>query len=64
MDEMANDDFSETIALLDNSDEETERKHGGLLPGRAPNLDRGREDAAQRLHDDYFSATLSQRVQV
>lgn len=42
--------------LEDSSDDEPLGRHGGSQPGKRPNIERGREDAAQRLYRDYFCA--------
>lgn len=58
LDEVNDDGFEETTAFLleSSSDEEKAvRKHGGSVPGKAPNIGRGRIDGAQRLFDDYFA---------
>lgn len=41
--------------LLFDSDDEEKPKRGGSVPGRAPNIDRNREEGAKRLYNDYFS---------
>ena len=32
------------------------RKGGGSVPGKKPNIDRGMQDGARQLFNDYFSA--------
>lgn len=50
-----NSDFTDITALLYGSgDQENEERVEGSCPCRMPNIDQNREEAAQRLHDDYF----------
>ena len=53
---MEDDDlFHATALLLESSgDEEGARQHGGSVLGKAPNLERGRVEAATKLYADYF----------
>ena len=45
-----------TLSLLEDSDDEKNPgKHGGSLPGRSGNIERGRVEASKRLFQDYFS---------
>ena len=55
--EMGNDEhIGDAVYFLDSSDDESECKIVGPVPGRAANIERGREQAAKRLYDEYFSA--------
>ena len=56
LDEMADDHIdTPNLLLLGDSVDEKTGKHGGSLPGRSGNIERGRFEASQRLLQDYIS---------
>ena len=48
--------FETTASLLESdSDKNKYRKRGGSVPGKAPNLERGRNQGGARLYASYFA---------
>lgn len=55
--EMAEDQLesiTETLLGIEGQEEEEARRWGGSVPEKSPNVNRNREEAAHRLHLDYF----------
>ena len=42
-------------ALAEEISEDAPRQHGGSLPGKRGNIDRGNKEGAARIHKDYFA---------
>ena len=57
LEEMGNDEhIGDAIHFLDSSVDENECRIRESVPERAANIEKGREQAAKTLYDDYFSA--------